>query len=248
MGVTINNCLTVNHLVQGVMAVLDVSASAAMSKLKTWSTEVQSSFTANNAAAIGCLHATDDIVEVPKSNGIVMTAMYQKMESMERRMSNLERGVAGVQDDVTDIGLPSPPHSPQKRKAQQLSEIDLSLDSSSSSSSSSSSFKKGGAEKIQNEKLQNIDALLEAAVREDAITGSGENFCLGYCLKRVSCNEQKKVKTTMKFVYDHIDEEDMKVLKNGNPGNDNEKTMKLKKTCSTILEKVTAAILLKQGK
>jgi hypothetical protein len=218
-GYTTGNCPTINKLVVGVMELFDVSASVSASKLKGWSTEVQENFTAMNAMATGNIASTDEIRDTLQANAVVSATILKKLTSIETRLSTLEASLQGVSDGVTDLGSPAGTPPQLKRRV----ELD---DESSSSSSSSSSSKKVKAE--QNEKQWNIDKVLEAVVRGGAIEGEGEEFCLEFCKTLCKPNEQAKMRKTLKFVYENIEDDEMAVLKVGDPKNDNEKVAKLK--------------------
>jgi hypothetical protein len=248
-GYTTNNCPTINKLVTGVMEVEGVVASVAMEKLRGWSAEVQSSFTANNAMALGCLHNNDDIKEILKSNGLVLTQVLQKLERLERSGSNVELGMDRLNGNVVDFTM-SPNGSTQTVLKRSIEpNMNLTVEGGSSSSSSTSSYKRVKQDGDKNAKQPNIDKVLEDAVRAGGVVGEGSDFCLQFCMGMCGgSNNYSKVRTTMGFVYDRIEAKEMTVLKDGDPKNDNDKTVLLKTVCSAILARVVASILVIQGK
>jgi hypothetical protein len=245
------NCPTINHLVKGVMAVLKVSASEASTKLKEWSTEVQENFTASNAMAIGCVGSTEDVKECLKTQGVLLTELLKNQNKMQQQQLEMTQLINGLQNNITDLEIPSPAKSPAKRSRVELEANDIKLSSSSSSSSWSSTKKLKGSGTKRNEKNLTIKQLLEAAARAEAVDGQNETFCFTFALAQADPskkNESAKIKVSLNFVYSHVTSDEMKLLKAGDPKNDTVKRELLSKTCTGIHDKVEAALLKLKGK
>ena len=244
-GFSITNCPTINDMVKKVMALEGISASEAKKKLQAWSKSVDDEFVLANNVAIGAMD-TGDMLEQLKSNATLLTAILQKMNRFELELKDLNIKLGGVQDEVVNFTFP-PEHTKMKRGLEE----DLSM-SASSSQLSKSIFpaKRVKTEtSSKNNKNPEIDALLESAALANDVSGTGDQFCLRFCKKYESMqNEIAKIKTSMSFVSQWVSEAEMAVLKLGNPGNDMAKMQSLKKTCADIKKKVVDELMKRLGK
>ena len=117
-----NNSDVVHKIATSVATVEGIIPKEAMGELDEWSAEVDRSFIASNAVAMGCSNTSGDIKAFINTNSIVMAEMLSAMKSLREEMSELKRRVEGVSNDVQVVA-----GTPQKEKAGQvLAEWDTS--------------------------------------------------------------------------------------------------------------------------
>lgn len=264
---SVYNCPVLHKLLHAVMEVEAVDGASASALLRTWSTEVQSNFTAKNAVAIGCANSSDDIKEFLKMSSSCTTELLKQINMLTLEVANLKNQLTTVSDNLMGVAVKvDEVTSPQKRAPQKprmmepkdddsdddSDETDESDDKDTSTKKRKLSVSKfditftpgkasSSGDKRAYSSWPTIPYFLEDLANQGDLKGMGDKTYQ-------FASEHVNVKRTMKHVKDHITKEEMMVLKSKGVGNTSgEKATSLKNTCNNIYTKARDDIMDKLG-